>query len=137
MPIWLCLSAKSLLEVIALRWAYGVLARDDDLPGPVDQRKLFTRRKHFAGPRWQLQLQLRTPLTLFGDRVIFLPAALNTVGGGVLQELCELLGNWNKNGLIRVLTVVLEDEEIDVSTPSSEEEIVATFMTSCNIRWRI
>ena len=39
--------------------------------------------------------------------------------------MCELLGNWNKNDLIRVLTVVLEDEEIDVSTSSSEEDIEA------------
>jgi hypothetical protein len=45
--------------------------------------------------------------------------------GAWIVELCELLGNWNKNDLIWVLTVVLEDEEIDVSTSSSEEEIEA------------
>ena len=33
--------------------------------------------------------------------------------GAWIVELCELLGNWNKNDLVRVLTVLLEDEEIE------------------------
>ena len=45
--------------------------------------------------------------------------------GAWIVELCELLSNWNKNDLIRVLTVLLEDKEIDISTPSSEKEIEA------------
>jgi hypothetical protein len=43
--------------------------------------------------------------------------------GAWVVEQTELLGNWNKNDLIKVLTVLYEDEIINVSTSSQDQEI--------------